>query len=355
MTVRQIVGVTWLTLLAVLIVGGECSAASYAKGMLTDRENGFRVAVPGTWNRQFMTNQDSSTHLFVSPDQNVAVGITTYPGWNRKLGVLLNSFQGTVFGGSERVAQQQTDLNGVTGLLDVYRVQDPGGPIIVGAFARKGQGRAYVVWHMIPQRLYDSRHHEADAVMNTFSQAGSGSGQTPPQADHQPSPGAAAGQAGHTGASRGEALPAGRFSRFKDPVAGLQFDLPSGWSESHPEEHILSIRGTGDMELMTVNYQVLDRRNPKYGDLATASKDLYAQLPGLGRYTVINDDYTTIGDIPAHVVDVIVNPGDRDYAIRYIELERPEYIALMSLICPKDQHEAFAPIAKRVRLTIASF
>ncbi|HKK33839.1 MAG TPA: hypothetical protein VJ934_09830, partial [Desulfomicrobiaceae bacterium] len=145
------------------------------------------------------------------------------------------------------------------------------------------------------------------------------------------------------------------FSRFKDPEAGLQFDLPSGWSESHPQENILSIRGRGDMELMTVNYQVLDRKNPKYTDLATAGKELYAQLSGLGKYTIINDVQSNIGNMPAHFLDVYINPGDREYAVRYIEIERPEYIALLSLICPKDQHQSFAPIAGRVQSTISPF
>ena len=358
-----------MAVLAVMLCApGYGKAAGYSGGVLTDKANGFKVSVPGDWNRQAMNNQDSNTHLFVSPDQNVAVGITTYPKSGDSLAGLLSRFQQTAFGGAQQLAEQETSLNGVNGLVRAYRVQDANGPVIIGAFARNAKGRKYVLWHMIPQNLYDARYPEADAIMNTFAVIGGGGKKqqahkqvhpetvtpksTPPTAHAQQPP---AGNVHTTPSSQKAPVHQGRFSRFKDPVAGLQFDLPSGWSESHPQENILSIRGKGDMELMTVNYQVLDRRNPSYTDLATAGQELYAQLPGLGKYTIVNDVQSSIENMPAHFLDVYINPGDREYAVRYIEIERPEYIALLSLICPKDQHQSFAPIAGRVQSTIAPF
>lgn len=351
---------------------GNSRAATYSGGILKDSSNGFKITVPGNWNRQAMNNQDSNTHLFVSPDQNVAVGITTYPGSKDPLGRLLSRFQQTAFAGSQQLAEQKTTLNGVKGLVRAYRVQDANGPVIIGAFARNAAGKKYVLWHMIPQNLYDARYPEADAIMNTFAEINAGAKKNTPQQSAGPkarkpkskSPVAHAAQpSGQSTVPTGSAqenrqkapLSQGTFSRFKDPVAGLQFDLPSGWSESHPQENILSIRGKGAKELMTVNYQVLDRRNAKYTDLATAGKELYAQLPGLGQYTIANDVQSSIAGMPAHFLDVYINPGDREYAVRYIEIERPEYIALLSLICPKDQHQSFAPIAKRVQTSIAPY
>ena len=350
---RMLCRICFGLIMSTVMLAGMAGAANYANGVFSDPANGFRVNVPSDWARQAMSNQDSNTHLFVSPDQNVAVGVTTYSSaGGADSRQLLSYFQQNVFPGSQQIMEQSRTLAGLQGLLRAYEVQDSNGPVVVGAFATKGNGKSYVIWHMIPKSMYTNRFPESDAVMNTFVLTGGrhhASGQTnTPHADRQH----AASQ--HSGTAK-KGSSQGTFSRYKDPEAGLQFDLPSGWSQSHPQPHILSIRGKGEKQLMTVNYQVLDRRNPKYSSLAVASKDLYAQLAGLGRYKIASDVQTTIGSMPAHILDVFVNPGDQVYKIRYIEIERPGYMALLSLICPQNQQDDFAPIAERVQQTIAPY
>ncbi|MBU0754859.1 MAG: hypothetical protein KJ645_06945 [Planctomycetes bacterium] len=157
-----------LTLFGFIAATGD--AADYSNGVLSDQGNGFRINVPADWNRRAMSNQDSNTHLFVSPDKNVAVGVTTYPGAGRTaLGQILSKFQGAVFAGSTMLVEQPASVNGINGTLRAYRVPDPNGPVIVGAFAAAGRENAYVVWSMIPEALYKSRFNESDAVTNTFA------------------------------------------------------------------------------------------------------------------------------------------------------------------------------------------
>ncbi len=70
----------------------------------------------------------------------MAVGVTTYPGGGKNdLGQLLSRFQKTAFAGSNQLAEQQTSINNMNGTLRAYWVQNTDGPIIVGAFAVKGQ------------------------------------------------------------------------------------------------------------------------------------------------------------------------------------------------------------------------
>ena len=167
-TARLFMFLATITILG--MVTGPVNAADYANGVLSDAVNGFTIKVPTDWTRQAMSNDDSNTHLFVSPDQNVGVGITTYSdGGKGQLGALLSKFQQAVFAGSAQLVEQTTSLNKLNGVLRAYRVQNPDGPVIVGAFAANGQDKSYVAWSMIPEAVYQARFKESDAILNTFT------------------------------------------------------------------------------------------------------------------------------------------------------------------------------------------
>ena len=169
MTMSRHIAITVLMVLSLFALGITASGAETAEPF-SDPVNGFSINVPAGWNRSAMSNNDSNTHLFVSPDQNIAVGITTYAGSGKNdMAALLSRFQQSAFAGSQQITEQAASLNGINGLLRAYRVQDPGGPVIVGAFAANSTARSYVVWHMISEAFYNARYPESDAILNTFA------------------------------------------------------------------------------------------------------------------------------------------------------------------------------------------
>jgi hypothetical protein len=86
--------------------------------LFSDPENGFNIRVPADWKRQDMNNNESSTYMFVSPDQNVSVAVTSYKDRdNRNLEQVLNMFQQSVFAGSEKLLSEEEMLNGIKGWM----------------------------------------------------------------------------------------------------------------------------------------------------------------------------------------------------------------------------------------------
>lgn len=174
--------IVWTMVAVWGIVAGTANAADYSNGVFSDAVSGFSVTVPADWQRQAMSNNDSNTHLFVSPDQNVAVGVTTYSdGGKGALGTILANFQQAVFAGSAQIAEQTTSLNNIKGMLRAYRVQNPDGPVIVGAFSANGKDKSYVLWSMIPEAQYQGRYKDSDAILNTFQMTSPSAGVAKPK------------------------------------------------------------------------------------------------------------------------------------------------------------------------------
>jgi len=143
--------------------------ADSSQKLFSDTDSGFSMMVPANWAKQNMSNNESNTHLFMSPDQNVSVAVTTYNYEMSNLEQLLTKFQQSVFSGSNRLLNQTSALNGINGMLQAYRVFNGNAQIIVGAFGTAGNGKSYVVWSMIPENIYNSRFPESDAILNTFT------------------------------------------------------------------------------------------------------------------------------------------------------------------------------------------
>lgn len=158
-------------ILALLLPWASLStAATYAHGIYVEKKSGFSIRVPEDWERTLTSGNQADTHLFVSPDKQVAVGVSVYGRAGDKTNAaLLDLFRAEGLSGSKQLQEQQTALNGRGGLLRAYALpKKDGDPIIAVAVAISTPPKGYVVWHMISAPRFEKREPEASAVLDTF-------------------------------------------------------------------------------------------------------------------------------------------------------------------------------------------
>lgn len=335
MTIARFHFSLWLILFLLLsFLTGNAWSASYSGGILSDPSNGFQVNVPENWKRQEMNNQGTNTHLFTSPDQNVAVAVTTFPGaGNTALGQLLNTFQQTALAGSQQLAEQPTNLNGLNGMLRAYRMQDQAGPVITGAFATPGNGHGYVVWSMIPEAMYNSRSAESDAIMNTFTLISS---LVKPQAVAQP-----------TQQKRPVSAPPDGYHWFTEETSGLRWQTPKSWAVEKIGANPTLLPPSGDVlaDAGGIKVQNLDRNVAKYKNLDLAVKDMTNFISGQ-KGTMLNWGKKTINGLNSHTAEFTVSFGEESHHMWFIHVERQNIITLI-------QYDAYGTVFDRQRMANA--
>jgi antitoxin component YwqK of YwqJK toxin-antitoxin module len=190
MPVAKKVSTPVLILTLLLSLTGLSEAGKDAHGIHTEKRDGFSIRVPNNWERTLTPGNQADTHLFVSPDKQVAVGVSVYSrAGSRTKAALLDLFQAEGLSGSKQLQEQSTALNGRGGLLRAYVLPGDGDPIIAVAIAISAAPRGYVVWHMIPAPLFETRKSQANAVLDTFlirPEAASSSGASATTTQHAP-------------------------------------------------------------------------------------------------------------------------------------------------------------------------
>ena len=169
MPVTRKITIPFFILAQLLFWANASMAATYAHGLYAEEKDGFSIRVPVDWERTLTNGNQADTHLFVSPDKQVAIGVSVYgKGGSQTKSALLDLFQAEGLAGSKQLQEQTTALNGRGGLLRAYALPGDGDPIIAVAVAISAKPRGYVIWYMIPGSLFEAREPEAGSILDTF-------------------------------------------------------------------------------------------------------------------------------------------------------------------------------------------
>lgn len=136
----------------------------------TAPKSGWQIDLPHDWGRDVTDDPAGGTGLFTSPDDVVAVGVTTLdhgPQYTDEQ--LIGMLQENMFANSRKTHEQSVLLGGLTGLLHRYDMTVNGAPYAaMAAYLPMGKTRMYIVWAMLPVDQAQARGDDATAIMNTF-------------------------------------------------------------------------------------------------------------------------------------------------------------------------------------------
>jgi hypothetical protein len=150
-----------------LIFSGMVEANS---SWVEDSQMKFKIKVPDNYQKNRMTEGTDVVHAFVSPDQNVAVRIRSFPvNANLSVDQIISVFEQNILKGSQRLVKNSYVLNSLKGTLCGYRWRFNNIPVGLGVFYTIQNNTAYVVWSIIPENLFKQRTAESDAIINTFT------------------------------------------------------------------------------------------------------------------------------------------------------------------------------------------
>ena len=161
-----------LSLLAAMPLLFACYPILQAQSSwVEDAAFGFKIQVPDTYQRNAYMEGTDKVHAFLSPDQNLAVRVRVIPfegsGTVTSQQVAQLWSQNILVGANE-LGSQADQVNGLQGTVHAYRWNYNNIQCVVAAFVTVQPGKAYVLWTLLPEHLYQSRVGESDAITNTF-------------------------------------------------------------------------------------------------------------------------------------------------------------------------------------------
>jgi len=144
-----------------------------------DREMNFKINVPRSWQKNILRDGSDKIHVFLSPDQNLAIRIRAFKvARNTGLDLIASLFKTRILGECEQLAFMDAVVNGYSGKIGAYRGMYNGIKVGAGAFFTIQDGIAYIVWSLTPLDKFQSRVKESDAITNTFTLLRDESGST---------------------------------------------------------------------------------------------------------------------------------------------------------------------------------
>lgn len=208
--------------ISVVLILGVFAANSYG-GWVEDKEFGFKINVPDNWKRSILNDGSDRIHVFLSPDENVAVRIRAFkvPA-EATVDLIIPLFEKNVLSGGERKALMDHSLNGSSGKVGAYTGSFNGTAVGAGAYFTIHNGIAYVVWSLTPVSMFQSRYAESDAITNTFTLVSNNS---------------------QMGSSLPSLKDTGSGNLFRSAELGYSIRYPAEWVYAQPKPHILIISG----------------------------------------------------------------------------------------------------------------
>jgi hypothetical protein len=156
---------------------------------IEDSQMNFKIQVPSNYQANQFWEGSDKIHAFLSPDQNVAVRVRTFNvNNNTSLTQVVQLFSRDIIKGAAQLVSQPHTLNGMDGNLSGYKWTYNNISVIVAAFTTIQEGRAYVVWTLIPENLFATRNSESDAITNTFTVSRNLTASNPPVSNPPVSP-----------------------------------------------------------------------------------------------------------------------------------------------------------------------
>jgi len=150
--------------------------------------------------------------------------------------------------------------------------------------------------------------------------------------------------------------PAG-FVYYHEPTTGLGIPHPVGWVAERAAGSVTlsGPEGTPAYDT-TINVQALRRADAANRDLATAVQSFSRGLQGQGA-KIDGSDPGTLAGVPAHFIYAFAKVGHPErqgytHVFRYILIERPEVIAVVSYVSSIDDWEAYRPVARQSEAAI---
>jgi hypothetical protein len=178
---------------------------------VVDQQLKFKILVPNDWKRNILTDGTDRIHVFLSPDENVAVRIRAFKvNTQVKLDLIISLFESNILGDGERLALMDHTLNQYKGKVGAYKGTFNAVQVGAAAFFTIQDGVAYIIWSMTPLNLFQSRIDEADAITNTFTLLKD------------------AGESTQT---------------FSDDGLGYQIEYPADWTYTKSQPHIVIFSG----------------------------------------------------------------------------------------------------------------
>lgn len=157
-------------LIAVLFLLGIASPASAAKQWIIDQEFGFKIQIPDDFQRNSQMQGSDKVHIFSSPDNNLGVFIRAFSvGKGTTHALMEKTWREKILLNSTLQGSQKDTVNGITGTVYVYSWDVDGTPCVAAAFFTIQNNLGYIVWVVVPKKLYQLKTKEADAITNTFT------------------------------------------------------------------------------------------------------------------------------------------------------------------------------------------
>lgn len=142
------------------------------------------------------------------------------------------------------------------------------------------------------------------------------------------------------------------MAMYRETTLQLEVPHPTDWvvEKSGGSVTIAGPQGTPAYDT-TINLQALQRSDPRNRDLATAIKSFSTGLSGAGARIDVSESCTVAG-APAHRLYALAKIGHPNetgftHIFRYLLIERPQVVAVISYVSPIDNWEAFLPIVEQ--------
>lgn len=156
-----------------LVVSSVLCSQAHAqakKQWIQDEGFGFKIQVPSDYQTSSHLEGTDKIHAFLSPDQNVAVRVRVIPLEAKRATSeqVEKIWRENVLLGAKKEGAQKDKLNGIKGTTFGYRWTFNNTPCIVGAFVTVKRARAYVIWCLVPEPLFQKRMEEMSTITQSF-------------------------------------------------------------------------------------------------------------------------------------------------------------------------------------------
>lgn len=201
-------------IIGLLLIYTFSSISLYAN-WVEDSQFKFKINVPFTWQKNSFDDGTDRVHVFLSPDENLAIRIRAFKvNPNVNLDIIESLFRTNILGECEQLALVNHTLNGYKGKIGAYKGVYNGTRVGAGVFYTIQNGIAYIVWSLAPINLFDSKINESDAITNTFTIL-----------------------TGYSNSRHGLA------KTFRDAGLGYSISYPSNWTYVKSKPHIVIFSG----------------------------------------------------------------------------------------------------------------
>ena len=318
-----------------LIITGTVSLWA---GWVEDITFKFKIEVPETWQKNSFDDGSDRVHVFVSPDNNLAIRIRAFEV-NEKvsLDLITSLFKNNILGKCEQLALMEDTINGYEGKIGAYKGLYNGIEVGAGAFFTIQKNIAYIVWSVTPIGMFQKKAAESDKITNTFTVLDENQTPTPavPEADEEKYK---------------------LSSTFSDTGLGYSIKYPSEWVYSKIKPHIVMFSGKENTPAYyaTINIQNLASTliGGKFNTIKDAEDHFYQQLrSGTLSFSASESKTFTFSSGGRNITGTVSfmtysreNEDFKQLMIIFPRHDRKLFYAVM-YTAPKEDYDTYYPVA----------